>query len=765
VSYSTSEDSSPSSDDESSESELEEIRQKRVRKILSLRRKAKSLRNDIMLLTGQKINGEEFPSLKQMYRRRLPVKLKKPTDRCATTIRSGRSSTSSSRRNSIDYSRRKICGKIQKLPLDPEEAEKRTEQAIFDIDATIDEVLGNLRRQCEAEERRGKIVRNTNRTSKMLSPRTLPALYQHLVSKDLPVSSGMVKKSTDIPSRDLSSLMRPSVELDDGGTLGEKDVSPTKNKTVVDNVEIPITLSEKVTVLPENDMGPISVTKKPDTERLVSDTEETPGLVETGLNEGETVACENEHETPELPGIKSDHDIEVMLSEKHLVTIENFSPTSGRSKFIQPILVQISESNEGVVTINMPIMPVPKLVFADDLGDPSHQQGEAEIPISQQGETEITVTNIETCERNNDNQHESVVSKCIAPTLNSTDHTPNVLNLLHSPSDFTEHLGPFGPLSVVHRDSVNKNENRLSQSGRLYLHLFNDKSSKSIMCTNCDEYFTTETFLCHLHGGETNSLLDVEAKRTLDIQSAEPSEWEQTQWREFKAKCRKLEAETPHDGEKNGKNGNKIVKALQFELIKTQFDKVVPDPSVRQSTRVRKRKQLYPIEKYMFSSANVEIGDKMTEDENVQKIVKGEIRKVTNISNKLQVEKTKKFSVDNNKNQVHENGNVDTDDHKNWVVENGKNSATNDKNHFTKTPVLFKKVNTTLEVTKTTPPSPLVVIPGQRISSRESTSRFKRRLSDVLPTTAKRLCLSRHRARLSTSPARSTRSHSGDKPC
>ncbi|XP_064631056.1 uncharacterized protein LOC135489583 [Lineus longissimus] len=772
VSYSTSDDSS--TDDESTESEPEDVRKKRVRKIVSLRRKAKSLRNDILLLTGQVIDDEELPSRKRIYRKRLPIKLTKRADRNMSGIRSGHSSASSSRRSSVDYSRRKMSAKMQKLLLNPEEAEERTKQAIFDIDSTIDEVLGNVRRQCEAEERRGKVVRNVTRPSNVVQRRALPALYQHLLSKEAPAAQ--IKKSISAPS-----LVTPV--LGSAITSCEKDIAPVKMGTTGDDgVEIPITLSNKVSLQPIKNTGPRSVilvrpssvtnpqsnetsdvprkeTVAPSNETLVSNSKVKPVLIEIPPEVIENISV-NESEPREALVMKRDSDLVEQPSEKHVVTIENFSPTSGRSKFIQPILIEISESNDGVVSIDMPTTPAPN--------DHDNKKPEENVDVRNDKTTESPKVVVE---------HLHPQDNILSLALNGRDLTTNVQNELDSPSKSSDHLGP---LRVLHRDSANSNGKRLSQSGGLYVNMFNDKSSKCIMCTNCGNLFTIENFLCHLHGADTVSLLDVRAKQTLDIQSSEPSEWEQTQWQEFKAKCCKFEAETPSDVEKNGKNGNKIVKALQFEIInQAQGDKVVSDPNVRHSGRVRKPKQRFSIEEYMFSSGNPPEGESeaKTVVEIEPKKINREIRKVSSDSsnNKNLVDNGRKSCTDNNKNQVHEVRNIEPTckiKRRNRGLENGNNSDMRlSRNHVAKT-VQSKKENTNNSLTKVTPPSVKETpTSGLRVSSRESTSRFKRLATSSIspPTGNKKPRLDtetrhRSRSRSSTSPAASTQRHLGDKP-
>ena len=211
------------------------------------------------------------------------------------------------------------------------------------------------------------------------------------------------------------------------------------------------------------------------------------------------------------------------------------------------------------------------------------------------------------------------------------------------------------PLLVLHRDSVHRvNQRGRWQEGALHLDRYQALDSLCIQCITCRDYFSLKRFMKHMHHqNNRDELAHVTLSQKLELSSPSPTEEEATMWNDFQVRRQELatvsskaksdarqksasrvtnkSVERPRDQLPVNSTINNKVRESVKNVVKNKTVKKVTSPSgvkkagkqttpssTRHSTRVRKRKQLHPIEKYVFSklSPNAEPPSKKARIEN-----------------------------------------------------------------------------------------------------------------------------------------------------
>ncbi|XP_013389843.1 uncharacterized protein LOC106158434 isoform X1 [Lingula anatina] len=165
------------------------------------------------------------------------------------------------------------------------------------------------------------------------------------------------------------------------------------------------------------------------------------------------------------------------------------------------------------------------------------------------------------------------------------------------------------PLEVVHRDAVHRDDQRgRSQDGDLYLHLYKMKNSQCVQCTTCCEFFTVRLFKQHFHDpNDPDMIVQATVTQKLEMRSVNPTTEEEQKWENYTKRKRYFENQTETPGGKHQeKEDSSIVRALKFKIqhldqLAAEGDQSKNKVSTRHSTRERKKKQLYPMEKYTYS--------------------------------------------------------------------------------------------------------------------------------------------------------------------
>ena len=131
-----------------------------------------------------------------------------------------------------------------------------------------------------------------------------------------------------------------------------------------------------------------------------------------------------------------------------------------------------------------------------------------------------------------------------------------------------------------------------SCSGSLRMPLYVTRQSACIECEACGMFFSVADFLCHQHPSEVTELSQ---SRTLRMRSDVPLPWETVLWGEFENKRQSF-------------GGDAVSRDVEFPSSERHDTKTLAKPltecemhTPRHSMRVRKRKQLHPIERYVFS--------------------------------------------------------------------------------------------------------------------------------------------------------------------
>ena len=184
-----------------------------------------------------------------------------------------------------------------------------------------------------------------------------------------------------------------------------------------------------------------------------------------------------------------------------------------------------------------------------------------------------------------------------------------VIQCEEEPKPCMVELMKSAPLSVVHRDSTHRDGRRgQSQEGDLHLHLYQTRKAPCVYCSTCAEFFSIRNFLRHLHDPRNSDiLLRVMIPQKLEARNSQLSAIEEEQWEEFKKRRQVFESpETPTSSSLAEEKKSPIVRSLEYEIKQrnensTETEEDIISGRTRHSTRVRKRKQLHPIEKYVYS--------------------------------------------------------------------------------------------------------------------------------------------------------------------
>ncbi len=181
----------------------------------------------------------------------------------------------------------------------------------------------------------------------------------------------------------------------------------------------------------------------------------------------------------------------------------------------------------------------------------------------------------------------------------------------------TEDVSP--PLQVVHRDSIQRNGQRgRCQGGDLHLHLFKALDSPCVQCSTCLEKMSVRKFLKHLHHhSHRDELMDVSLPQRLELRDMPtPSEHLETMWQEFEKRQKKFMEEqrkptrrkrtSKVKAKKNGRltSPRKVATTETAGTPRLQPRRQEANnaaKSTRHSSRIRKQKQLHPMEKYVYT--------------------------------------------------------------------------------------------------------------------------------------------------------------------
>lgn len=174
------------------------------------------------------------------------------------------------------------------------------------------------------------------------------------------------------------------------------------------------------------------------------------------------------------------------------------------------------------------------------------------------------------------------------------------------------------PLAVVHRDNVHRGTGRVGrwQDGEVHLALYRNKDSACIQCMTCRDFYSVRHFLKHMHKqNNPDELLEVNLPQKFELRNPSPTDGETQDWQEFQTRRRLVELSPNDRNRKSPKADTESVstvtadkedceadKEVKVEIhVKSVKPKDMDDSSTRHSTRVRKRKQLHPIESYVYS--------------------------------------------------------------------------------------------------------------------------------------------------------------------
>jgi len=143
-----------------------------------------------------------------------------------------------------------------------------------------------------------------------------------------------------------------------------------------------------------------------------------------------------------------------------------------------------------------------------------------------------------------------------------------------------------------------------TQAGSLLLSAYCAQESMCVECSTCGKWLSVVDFLRHQHltaAGDTQQLLVISQPHTLRLHSATPLPWETALWNEFQNKQQTFDGVTV-------KHITDIDASVQPDTNTNTPLVLVTTPvtecdthTTRHSKRVRKRKQLHPIERYVFS--------------------------------------------------------------------------------------------------------------------------------------------------------------------
>jgi len=218
------------------------------------------------------------------------------------------------------------------------------------------------------------------------------------------------------------------------------------------------------------------------------------------------------------------------------------------------------------------------------------------------------------------------------------------------------------PLAVIHRDNVHRQGTaRVGrwQDGEVYLSIYRNKDSACIQCLTCHDFYTVRRFLKHMHKqSNPDELLEVNLPQKFELRNPSPTDGETKDWQEFQTRRRLVEL-SPNERNRKAITKPADLNTLSLSLEKDSLEKKVAEAKVeaepmttvdsgmllqepvtpvasekavkveihlkadpqeskigsvlkveqspeengltRHSTRVRKRKQLHPIESYVYS--------------------------------------------------------------------------------------------------------------------------------------------------------------------
>ena len=223
-------------------------------------------------------------------------------------------------------------------------------------------------------------------------------------------------------------------------------------------------------------------------------------------------------------------------------------------------------------------------------------------------------------------------------TIRSTDVGVNVSSNIVYGTDLVkdEHCGANGTVRLVHRDSsCRAGRRRRAQDGDLHLTEYTGADVPCVRCCTCRESLSIAQFLKHMHRrGEAGRLVSVTVLQKLTLRSATRSRADRLAWEEFQRRRLRYEIETLRS--RAADSSEETVERKAVRTLKQTDDEVairmhesassgqrnkvdsayaatkslLPSPSItRHSNRVCKRKQLHPIEKYIFSKSSPPDGD------------------------------------------------------------------------------------------------------------------------------------------------------------
>ena len=192
-------------------------------------------------------------------------------------------------------------------------------------------------------------------------------------------------------------------------------------------------------------------------------------------------------------------------------------------------------------------------------------------------------------------------------------------------------------LQVVHMDSVQRGQKSRTQAGTLHMAKYQSREAMCIECNTCDEMLSIRRFLKHRHHlNNPDELVEVSLPQKLELHlpaqnesaSQEVNLWDQfTQKRQTFATApakrrdrrtrtpqkprgeaekvdvlqEKSTTSTPVKSDVGGSPGRRV--STSPRSAKHSSPDLTPDDGNRHSGRVRKRKQLHPMESYVFGHA------------------------------------------------------------------------------------------------------------------------------------------------------------------
>lgn len=190
-------------------------------------------------------------------------------------------------------------------------------------------------------------------------------------------------------------------------------------------------------------------------------------------------------------------------------------------------------------------------------------------------------------------------------------------------------------LPVLHRST----QRSRAQHGKVYVHLHSSRDAHCVECGTCGEMLSVRAFVKHLHHSKNQSdLMTVTVANKLELDSEGDGSADLVQaWHAFTLKREQFEEGRAHSGSVGRRRGSsisdahrKVMSTVDTSLLQQTSPKVVitplrvstelaastatpttPNtPAVRHSSRARKRKQLHPMESYVYTSPTGETDSK-----------------------------------------------------------------------------------------------------------------------------------------------------------